>query len=98
MFPVEKQGNGYVNGDLLEIGPVVVGVADHHGLQLVWLEQLEDLPTAHLVEARVEVLKQRIHRRVENIVYVRVDKLLPTGGEKKDFRKVKPFENSSYWK
>lgn len=75
----ERQGKGYVNRDLLQLCPVIVGVANHHGLQLVGLEQLEDFSTAHLVEACIEVLKQRIHWCVENIVYVCVDKLLPRG-------------------
>lgn len=65
--------------DLLQLRPVVVGVPDHHGLQFVGLEQLQDLSAAHLVETRVEVLKERSHRCVENIVDVGVDKLLPRG-------------------
>ena len=57
----ERQGDEYVNKDLLKLCPVIVGVANHHGLQLVWLEQLENFSTTDLVEACMEVLKQRIH-------------------------------------
>lgn len=46
---------------LLEFFPVVVGVANDHGLQLVGLEELQDFSSAHFVEAGVEALKQRCH-------------------------------------
>lgn len=42
---------------LLEFFPVIVCIANDHGLQFVWLEELEDLSSAHFVEAGVEALK-----------------------------------------
>lgn len=53
--------NRYLKQDLLELCPVIVGVANDHGLQLIWLEQLKNFSAAHLVEACVKALKQRGH-------------------------------------
>ena len=53
--------NHYMKPDLFELRPVVVGVADDHGLQLIWLEQLENFSTAHFVEPCEEALEQRGH-------------------------------------
>lgn len=50
-----------LNQDLLELRPVIVGVANDHGLQFVGLKQLKNLSTAHLVKACIEALKQRRH-------------------------------------
>lgn len=47
--------------DLLKLCPVIVGVANDHGLQFIRLEQLKHFSTAHLVEACIEALKQRGH-------------------------------------
>lgn len=66
--------------DLFELCPVVVGVADDHGLQFVRLEQIQHLSSAHLVKAGVEALKQSGHRCVEHVVDVGADKLLPGRG------------------
>lgn len=50
-----------INRDLFELRPVVVGVSDDHGLQLVRLEELQNFPSAHFVEACVEALEQRCY-------------------------------------
>lgn len=69
--------------DLLKFSPVIVGVANDHGLQFIRLKQLKNFSTAHPVEACIEALEQRGHGCVENIVYICTDKFLPREGKKK---------------
>lgn len=79
--------NSILKQYLLEFFPVIVSVANDHGLQLVGLEELQDFSSAHFVEARVEALKQRSHWCVENVIHIRSDKFLPLEGKQKRKKK-----------
>ena len=57
--------------------PVIVGVANDHGLEFIGLEELQDLPSTHFVEPCMEGLKKRGYGAVEHVVHICLDKILP---------------------
>lgn len=72
---------------LLEHLPVVVFLAHHHCLQLLWLEEVHHVHVAHFEKPSLELVKHSLHWFVEDVVHTGSYVFFPID-EKKPFKSI----------